>query len=105
AAEDLVNTLFQSRDRGDMQQLVRSAVELERFLRMRQAVVRRQRRDVRQLRLLGAEKLATRRHVVEEIADGDPGTAGEGRFLTAQQFAACKLDQRPRGFLRRPCLE
>jgi hypothetical protein len=49
---------------------------LERFLRMRQAVVRRKRSDVRELGLIRPQELLARRNVVEQVANRDGGPGG-----------------------------
>ena len=55
---------------------VRSVPQLERFLGMRQAVVRDERSDVRELGLIGPQKLLARRNVEEQIANRDGGSRG-----------------------------
>ena len=105
AAEHLVDALLQGRDRRDVQQLGRAAGELQGLVGMRQAVVRHQRGDVRQLGLLGAQKFLARGDVVEEIADRDAGAAAERRLLAAQHLAAGDLDARAGGLLLRARFE
>ncbi len=68
AAEDLKHTLAQRLDRRGMQQSRAAVPQFERLVGMRQAVMRYQRRDVRQFRLLRAQKLLARRNVEEQIA-------------------------------------
>src|ERR1022692_3368731 len=48
---------------------------------MRQAVMRHQRRNVRELRLVGAQKLLARRHVEEQVAHRDGGAPRQRRLL------------------------
>ena len=72
---------------------------------MRQAVVRHQRGDVRQFGLLGAQKLAARRNIEEQIADRDDGAAGQRRFVAAQHLAARDLDRGAGGLFGRPRLQ
>ena len=61
---------------------------------MRQAVVRDQRGDVRQLGLLGAQEFLARRDVEEQIAHRDGGAAAARDLLAAQHFAARDFDAR-----------
>ncbi len=77
----------------------------ETFVGMRQAVVRDQRRDVRDLGLLGAQEFLARGDVVEQVAHGDDGAAGERGFFAAQNLAARDFDRRADGFLARLGLE
>ena len=72
---------------------------------MRQAVVRHQRRDVRQFGLLRAQKFLARRHVEEQIANRDRRAAAQRRFLAAQHLAAGDFDARAGGLLRGARLE
>ena len=72
---------------------------------MRQAVVRHQRRDVRQFGLLGAQEFAARRNVVEQIAHRDHRAAAQRRFLAAQHLAAGDFDARAGRLLHRSRLQ
>ena len=61
---------------------------------MRQAVVRHQRGDVRQLGLVGPQKLLARRDVVEQIANRDGGSRRPRELIAAQHLAARDFDRR-----------
>ncbi len=81
AAEDLIDALSQRADRGHVEQFGGTAGEFERLIGMRQAVMRNQRGDVREFGLLGAQELAPRGDVIEEVAHGDGGAAAVRGFL------------------------
>ena len=99
AAEDLVNALLQRGHGGDVQQLGGAAGEAKGPLRVRQAVVGGERRDVGQLGLLGAQEFSAGGHVIEEVAHGDGGAAAERGFFAAQHLAAGDFDARAGGLL------
>ena len=71
---------------------------------MRQAVVRHQRGDVRQLGLLGAQELPARRHVVEKVAHRDgrcrrPARLPRSAASCRRRFrCACRWSPRPSAF-------
>jgi hypothetical protein len=79
------------------QQLARAAREPEGLLRMRQAVMRHQRRDVRQFGLLGAQELLARRHVEEQVAHRDGGAPRARNLVAMQHLAARDLHTRAGG--------
>src|SRR5262249_9518204 len=105
AAEDLIDALLHGFYGRHGEQFVWPGGQRETLVGMRQGVVRDQRRDVSEFGLFGAQKLAPRRHVVEQVAYRDHGAAAERRFLTAQHFAAGDFDACPRGFIHRPRLQ
>ncbi len=72
---------------------------------MRQAVVRDQRGDVRQLGLLRPQEFLPRRHVVEQVANRDLRAGSQRRLLAPQHLPAHDLDQRPGLLLASPRLE
>ena len=94
AAEHLKDALAQGRDRRGMQQVRAAVPQFERLIRMRQAVVRHERRDVRQFGLFRAQEFLARRHIEEQIAHGDGGAAAARDFVAAQNFAARDFDAR-----------
>ena len=94
AAENLVDALLHAGHGSDAEQLGGPGAQAETLIRMRQAVVRHQRGDVRQFGLLGAQEFAARRDVVEQIAHRDHGAAAQRRLLAAQHLAAGDFDAR-----------
>ena len=104
-AEYLIDALLQRFHRRDVQQLRGAMTELERFLGMRQAVVRGKRSDVRQLGLIGPQKLLARRNVIEQIADRDSCSRRPGKLVASQDLAARDFNRRSRGLLGRARFE
>ena len=68
---------------------------------MRQAVMRGERGDVRQLGLVRAQKLLARGNVEEQIADRDGGTGRPRKFVATEQLPAGELDGRAGGLFGR----
>ena len=93
AAEHLKHALPQRRHRRNVQQFDRVVPQHKALCRMRQAVVRHQRRDVRDLGLVRPQEFLARRNVVEQIPNRDGRAPGQGRFIAAQELAACDLDR------------
>ncbi len=73
--------------------------QLEVLLRMGQRIVCDQRRDVRQLGGLGAEKFAPGRSVEEQVRDGQRGSSGQGRVVDVKDLAARDLHSGSCGFV------
>src|SRR5581483_9736543 len=94
AAENLEYALPQRRYRRHAQQLGMVMPQQERLARMRQAIVRHQRGDVRGFGLLRAQKFLAGRNIEKQIANRDGRARGERRFVAAQQFPACELHRR-----------
>ena len=90
--------------RRHRQQLARAVPQLERLVRMRQAIVRHQRGNVRQFRGLRPQKLLSRRHIEEEVAHGNSRPARQRHFFHLEQLAPGNLHPRPRGLFLRPRL-
>ncbi len=105
AAEDLIDALAQSGDRGYIQELGVVMAQQKALVGMRQAVVRDQRGDVRDFGLLGAQEFLARRNVVEQVAHGDDGAAGERGVFAAQDLAAREFDCGADGFFARARFE
>src|SRR5580704_5245209 len=61
---------------------------------MRQTIVRYERRDMRQFRLLRPQELLARRNVEEQIANGYRGAAAARDLIAVQYLAAGDLDAR-----------
>ncbi len=109
-AEDLIDALAVSRDRGRQQHGIRGRMQLEMLLGMRQRVVRDQRRNVRKLGRLRFQEFFSRRGIEEEITDRDRRSPGQAGLVDARHPAAIDLDDGSgRGFFcglgRRSCFE
>ena len=83
----------------------RAACTAESLLRMRQAVVRHKRRDMRQFRLLRPQELLARRNVEEQVAHRNDGASAQRDFVATQHLAAGDFDARAGGLLRRTRFE
>ena len=66
--------------------------EVEALVDVNQAVVRHERGNVRQLGLLGPQKLPPCGDVVEEILDRDRCAGRQGALFDLEQLAAADLD-------------
>src|SRR5690348_1807588 len=81
-----------TRDRRNLQQRMAGRVQLKVLVRMRERVVRDQRRNVAELRTFRAKKFPARRHIEEEVAYRDRGSLRQARFFYAQDLASGDLD-------------
>jgi len=82
-----------------VQQLGSATGEAKGPVRVGQAVVSHQRRDVGQLGRLRAQEFPAGGHVIEEVSHGDHRAAAERGFFAAQHLAAGDLDARAGGLL------
>ena len=104
-AEDLIHALAVSRHRRRHQHGIRRRVQLKMLLRMRQRILRDQRRDVRQLGRLRLQKFLARRSIKKKIAHRNRSSQRQPRFFHARNLPAVDLDDRARRFFFRPSLQ
>ena len=99
-AEDLINALTAAGDWRRDQYGVRRRVQFKMLIRMRQCIVRDQRRNMRKLGGLRLQKLFARRNIKEEIADGNGSPRGKAGLFHAKNLASGNFDQRARLLVR-----
>jgi hypothetical protein len=97
-AEDLEEAVGGVGDRGRDEERLGCAVELDVFCGVDEGVVRDQRGDVGEFRLLGLEELAAGGGVEEEVAEGDGGADGKAGIFDADDVAAGDLYEGAGGF-------
>src|ERR1039457_5628373 len=105
SSEYLVDALAEACDWRDVEQLGGAVAQLERLVGVRQTVMRDQRRDVRELGLVGAQEFLAGRNVEEQVADRDGGPDAGGQLIAAQQLSTGNLDDGAGGLLRRAGLQ
>src|SRR5690242_5022451 len=105
AAEDLEYAFPQGLDGCGLHQRRAGVPELKSLVRVREAVMRDERSDVRQFSLLRSEELFPRGHVEKQIPHGDRRPAAALNFIAAQNFSTRDFDSRAGLLVRRSSLE
>ena len=100
-SKNLVHALPMSSHRWGDQQCIGRRMQLEMFFRMRQSIMRHQRRDVRQFGRFRLQKFLPCRRVKEKITHRNRSPQRQPSFFHADHLPAIDLDHRSGGlFLR-----